>query len=152
TPDKVDGLKPAAAQADRELVYQSDVPGASGRFALRGPQADAAFRILTFAEVREQELFVTARVEATLRRDRPHSLLLLLREAGGAEAAVSAPGCRVGVRPPEGGALAWSVEVPPRNADRLEVVVTVSRPLSAAAELGLPEVEVRQGELPPARV
>jgi hypothetical protein len=152
TPEKLEGFQTVAPPGEPELTYRTDQPGTSLRFMLRGPQADATFAILSFANVAERQFRFTSRIEANLRPDRPHNLTLLLRDAAAGEVALDAPGCRVAAQTPAAGTRSWSVEVPPRPAGRLDLTLGYSRPLPAASEINFPELELLQGELRPARL
>jgi hypothetical protein len=152
TPEKLEGFQTVAPAGEPELSYRTDQPGTSLRFMLRGPQADATFAILSFANVAERQFRFTSRIEANLRPDRPHNLTLLLRDAAAGEVALDAPGCRVAAQTPAAGTRSWSIEVPPRPVGRLELTLSYSRPLPAADEMYFPELELLQGELRPARL
>jgi hypothetical protein len=152
TPEKIEGLRAIPAIGERELAYQTDQIGPSPRFILRGPQPDAAFQMISFAEVGDRQFRMTARVQGTLRADRPHALELVLRDAPAGTTALEAPGCRVSARQPTSDGRSWSVEVPTGRTGPLELTLTYTRPLTAATELTFPVLDLRQGELTPVRL
>ncbi len=139
--------KPVPPLADRELALELPRPGAPARFQVRVPQADSAFRILKVAEVVERKLQMSASIEPLVRRDRPHSFAVVVRDGDGWAIDWQLPaGCRA--QPLAGAAdtREWIVDIPPREPDPLVLGLRLQRVLDAKQELTLPQIVIRQGD------
>jgi hypothetical protein len=85
SPEKVTGLNSLPGQ-EEVPHYESRLPQYSGRFWIRSPQRDAAFRTVQKLKVVDQQLTLEALIVPELKKDRPHEVVLDLRAFGDCEA------------------------------------------------------------------
>ena len=138
---------PIATRTDREIAGELLEPKSPGRWQLRGPQSDGAFRLLSIASVADQRLGFVTYIDPLLRRDRPHSFSLSLRDSEGWEIDWQLPpGCKLLSRPALFGARNWVIDVAPRESEGLSLQLYLRRSLAAKREQTLPEISIQQGE------
>ena len=138
---------PTPPVAPRELSGQPLKPGQQGKFILRGPPADAIFRMLSVAGVADRQIELTTHIEPASRPDRPHSFVVSIQDVEGWEVELQASGCRSVARDLFSDRKEWTIDVP-RESESPALRLTARRPLTSSQKLLLPEIVVRQGELP----
>jgi hypothetical protein len=140
---------PVAAAVDREVAMQAPKASLPARFILRGLQADAAIRSVSIAEVVDRRLRVATHIEANLRPDRLHSIVLNAGDSTGWDVVVDGPSnSRVVPGPVLAESREWVIDIPAGDSQRNTFTVTMSRALSSTQQIELPAISVMQGERP----
>jgi hypothetical protein len=149
-PENAPQLGPSIAPtSERELAFQVSRLELPIRIVLHPPQPNAVFRTLSVAEVAHGQVVATTYIDPLLRRDRPHSFILSVRDAVGWQVSLIMPtGCGAIARPSTRGSYEWNIEVPPREVEALSIRLVARKPLGAKQDVALPSVAVRQGGAP----
>jgi hypothetical protein len=145
---------PVPPVAEREVSVLLARPVAPSRFQLRGPQAGGEFRVLTVAEVVNRRLELTTSIEPQLRRDRPHSFSVVVRNGAGWEMDWQAPAASWQTPParraPVPGAgpdrREWIVNWPAHEGAAPPLRLVMRRALDSRSELTLPDIAIQAGE------
>ncbi|MCE9531704.1 MAG: hypothetical protein K8T89_11365 [Planctomycetes bacterium] len=133
--------------ADREMAGQLAKAPVALRLQLRGPQPTGQFRIFSSVEVIDQQLQMKALIEPSIRRDRPHSFIVSVKNAQDWEVTLQAPPvAKTRVLPTGIAEREWRIEVPSRESDGLTCQLDMRRVLTARQEITLPEINIRHGE------
>jgi hypothetical protein len=144
-PGKLQNLvpRPELGAPGREWVYETEHDSYGAVIQTSPAVANVDFRLLTFAEVQDRELNLTATLQCNIRQGELRTLTITLRNWDGGEVTLTAPDISRRLDKRLGpGARSWVLDLKPGIQRHYQLSLSGKIPLGAAPAIFLPDMRV----------